>query len=331
LVKKITFATSKHFIMKKITLLFLAMTLMAALPSKAQMGSRIPTANLTIFSEDGAKFYLELNGERYNDIAQTNVRIEELPNPYYSCKVIFEDPAIPALTKKTLDVADMDGIMQDVTYRIKTNKQGKRSLNFFSNIPAEQNMMRPPNTPVYQYGRPNHMIVDARGVVVTEQVTVQQTVATPGIGMNVNMGGVAVNVNMPVMGMETTMTTTTTTSSSGGFIDDSSEDFHDDDRRGGCRRPMDTRDFEDAKSTIAASKFDDTRLSLAKQIISGNCMNTNQVLAIVKLFSFEESKLDFAKHAYGYCMEKNNYFKVVNAFTFDSSKNELNNYIQQQR
>jgi len=318
--------------MKKTTLLFIAMSLLTILPASAQMGSRTPLANLTIFSEDGAKFYLELNGERYNDVAQTNVRIEELPNPYYSCKVVFEDPAIPFLVKKTLDVADMDGVMQDVTYRIKTNKQGKRSLNFYSNIPVEQNFIRPANTPVYQYGRPNHMIVDASGIVVTEQVTVQQTMATPGIGMNVNMGGMEVNVNMPVMGMETTTMTTTTTTSSGGYVSDNRHDEHDDDRgHGGCRRAMESRDFEDAKATISASPFDDTRLSLAKQIVSGNCVNATQVMAMMKLFSFEESRLDFAKHAYGFCMEKNNYFKVVNAFTFDSSKSELNEYIQQQR
>ena len=90
--------------MKTITLLFL----MCFATATAQW---IPTANLTVFSEDGAKFYLELNGERYNTDAQTNVRIEELPNPYYSCKIVFEDPKLPVLAKDNLMVADYEGKM----------------------------------------------------------------------------------------------------------------------------------------------------------------------------------------------------------------------------
>jgi len=324
--------------MRKITFLITAFLLVCTLPAVAQM---YPTGNLTIFSEDGSKFFLELNGERYNDIPQTNVRIEELPNPYYSCKIVFAEPSKGELVKKNLMIADIDNIMQDVTYRIKTNKQGKRSLSFYSFVPAEQNMVRPANCPVYRYGKPNTMIVDAGGVVVTEQVTVQQTTtagmpATAGISMNV--GGMNVSVSAPATGMAmTTTTTTSTTTTSSGYSSHELNEYRDrddrrnDDRERGCRYAMSNTDFEQAKATLEDISFDDTRLSTAKQIISSNCLNSGQVLSIMKLFSFEESKLDFAKTAYGYCMDRNNYFKVVNAFTFDSSKNELNHYIQGQR
>ena len=73
--------------------MLLVLLLLCNIPSYAQW---VPTANLTIFSEDGLKFYLVLNGERYNDVTQTNIRIEELPNPYYNCKIIFD--------QKNLDV-----------------------------------------------------------------------------------------------------------------------------------------------------------------------------------------------------------------------------------
>lgn len=62
----------------------------------------LPTANLTIFSEDGNKFYLILNGERQNDEPQTNIRIEELPQPYYNCKIIFEDKSMKEISKNML-------------------------------------------------------------------------------------------------------------------------------------------------------------------------------------------------------------------------------------
>ena len=41
-----------------------------------------PTGALTIFSEDGDKFFLILNGEPQNNIAQSNIRVEDLPQPY---------------------------------------------------------------------------------------------------------------------------------------------------------------------------------------------------------------------------------------------------------
>ena len=68
-------------------------------------------------------------------------------------------------------------------------------------------------------------------------------------------------------------------------------------------------------------------MSTAKSILSSNCVNTDQVMQICKLFSFEQSKLDFAKHAYNKTVDKGNYFKVGEIFTFDASKTELNNFI----
>ncbi|MBK9515283.1 MAG: DUF4476 domain-containing protein, partial [Flavobacteriales bacterium] len=45
-------------------------------------------------------------------------------------------------------------------------------------------------------------------------------------------------------------------------------------------------------------------------------------------FSFEDSKLDFAKYAYDRTYDIGNYFKVNDAFTFESSMDELNEFIQ---
>jgi hypothetical protein len=94
---------------------------------------------------------------------------------------------------------------------------------------------------------------------------------------------------------------------------------------------MNNGDFEEAKRTVAANGFDETRLSTAKQIASSNCLSTNQIAALIKIFSFEESKLDFAKYAYDFCVDRNNYFKIANSFSFESSKTELNDYVQSMR
>lgn len=331
--------------MKKFTLSTLLLLLMLGVKSFAQW---IPTANLTIFSEDGEKFFLVLNGERYNDVPQTNIRIEELPNPYYNCKIIFENKSLPEITRNALMLADADGMMQDVTYRIKRDNKGRNVLRFFSQRPAEQNMVRPANCATYRFGAPNVMLGASpmNGLGTTTTIR-QTTTAAPVPNVNVNIGGVGVNMNFdaPMMGGTVTTTTTTTTTTSSGFVDDGFDDFGaqrnavrgrnrnhvQDARRGGCGMGMNNRDFEDARRTVANNGFDETRLSTAKQIISSNCMNTNQIVSILGLFSFEASKLDFAKYAFDYCIDRNNYFKVSNSFSFESSKTELNNYVQSMR
>jgi hypothetical protein len=91
---------------------------------------------------------------------------------------------------------------------------------------------------------------------------------------------------------------------------------------------MSSTDFSDAKKTIVESSFDDTKLNTAKSIASANCLSADQIVQICNLFSFEESKLDFAKFAYEYCTDSKNYFKVNNVFSFSSSKDELSEFVQ---
>jgi hypothetical protein len=330
--------------MKRITLL--CFVLISCFAANAQ---RMQTGNLTVFSEDGTRFYLELNGERYNDEAMTNVRIEELPNPYYSCKIVFENTKIPTITKKTLDIENMDGQLEDVTYRIK-NKRGKRTLQYYSSIPAEQNMRRPANTPVYQYGRPREMYVDRNGVMVTQTVTTQQN---NGFGMNVNMGGVNMNMSVPHSGGATTTTTTTTTTQGGGYGQggynnnghNNNGGHHNGNNQGGnwnnnnnnnngsrpCRNAMGNADFEEARKAIKDGNFDDTRIAIAQQIMMTNCLSSNQISEVLKLINFEDSRLQLAKYAYDYCTDKSNYFKLGSVFNFDSSKAELSEFVKSQR
>jgi len=313
--------------------ILLALLLIISTPVFAQW---VPTANLTIFSEDGAKFFLILNGERYNDVAQTNIRIEELPNPYYNCKVIFEDKSLPDISKNALMLADADGNLQDVTYRIKKDNKGKNVLRFYSQVPAQQNMLRPANCATYRFGAPNRIVGN-----VISTTTTSQTSSGPANNVSVQMGGIGLNVNIGQPVITNTTTTTVTTTRTGGIAQD---DFADDDfeqgnnsnnangrRRAGCNMAMNNANFEEAKRTVAANGFDETRLSTAKQIASSNCLNTNQIAALIKIFGFEESKLDFAKYAYDFCVDRNNYFKIANSFSFESSKTELNNYLQSMR
>lgn len=90
---------------------------------------------------------------------------------------------------------------------------------------------------------------------------------------------------------------------------------------------MDHRVFEDLKYSIHHNSFDNTRLAIARQGIAAHGASAQQVLELMNLLSFENTKLDLAKFAYQYTVDPSNYFVVNNGFTFSSSVRELDRFI----
>ncbi len=95
----------------------------------------------------------------------------------------------------------------------------------------------------------------------------------------------------------------------------------------GCPMPVDNRTFQDILGTIAQTTFENTRLQVAKQITSTNCLTVSQIMEVCKQFTFENNRLDYAKFAYDYVYDVNNYFRVGTLFTFNSNVADLTNYI----
>jgi hypothetical protein len=292
----------------------------------AQSGS-----NLVVFSEDGYKFYLVLNGIRQNELAQTNVRVTGLNQPYYSAIIIFEDKTQPSIDKKNLYVVDVaDNAKLEVTYKIKRNSKAQNVLRYFSGVPIAQAM--PPNPQVVEYNYNTTPMPQIGTTVVTQQVTTTTTngnntnvsVGTNGMGVGINMN---VNVNEPVYNETSTTTTTSynSTTSTNAYnntsTNNSNYNNNQQQNNSNCNGnyAMSQSNFSAAKSTISKQSFDETKLSTAKQIISSNCLTAAQIKEIMLLFSFEETRLALAKEAHSRCVDKNNYFLLNDAFIFSSS------------
>ena len=96
-------------------------------------------------------------------------------------------------------------------------------------------------------------------------------------------------------------------------------------------QPMNNQSFAQFIQVIKNERFDNTRLTLAKQTISVNNFSANQVREIVQQFGFDDSRLDIAKFSYKNTIDKNNYFILNDVFSFSSSKEELARYIQAYR
>ncbi len=288
---------------------------------------------LTIFSENGEKFYIILNGLRQNNVAQTNVRVDGLTQPNYTAKIIFEDKSLPEISRNYLAIADQNNVMMDVTYKIKHDKSGMPKLGMMptSFVPYQQQAAPAPDVYVVHYGTPD----PAPASTTVSQTTTTTTTAVPNTGVNVNVNGLNMGVTITdpnATTVQTTTTRTTTTTTSTQPVTQEQPVYSHPEHRG-CRDayPMQHGDFESAINTIKGQGFDETKLSTAKQIAESNCLSAGQIAEICKTFGFEDTKLTFAKFAYHHCTEPQNYFKINNVFGFSSSVDELNTYIESKK
>lgn len=322
---------------------FIAFILFTCSTAFAQLKS-----NLIFFTEQGERFSVVLNGLMQNEQPETNVKVTDLPAPSYKLKIIFEDRTLGTIDK-TIYVNQGN----EVTYAIKRNNKNEWVVRFLNEVPIAQAL--PPASGQYV------MVYNTKPAPAPQTVTQTTTTVTEtyndvpqgGISVNMNVneygGGVGLNVNMNGMNTSsqvntastsTTYSTTTTTTTTGDYYD---EEYGDPVNERpvyvlpgyngpvGCPYPMDPVDFSSVKQSIASKSFDDTRLTIAKQVISSNCLLCSQVKEIMLLFSFEDTRLELAKYAYGYTYDIGNFYKLNDAFTFESTIEELNDYISQYR
>jgi hypothetical protein len=78
---------------------------------------------------------------------------------------------------------------------------------------------------------------------------------------------------------------------------------------------------------IRKASFESSKESVAKQGLKLNKITCAQLLRILNEFSFESTKLQFAKDAYKSVVDRNNYFMINDAFTFQSSKDEMKEFL----
>ena len=144
-----------------------------------------------------------------------------------------------------------------------------------------------------------------------------------------------VNVmGMDIMDVQIQETNTTNSNSSSSSNQQQVESVPQNQNNGGqskpssCTFPISGSEYGKVTATIKSQSFEETQLKIAKQAIKANCMSTAQIKGICKMFSFEESKLEFAIYAYSFCTDKNNYYNLNDVFSFSTSVDSLNEAIE---
>lgn len=342
--------------MKRILLLLIALVSVASI--KAQ------NCNAVFFTQDGQSFQVVLNGVLQNVDFQTNVKVTDLAfEGNYKVTINFMDKQLPSVTKS---IYMMDK-STEYSYEVKMNKKGKYVMRVSNMVPIAE-APKPATTQVVTAysttpppaATPAPAAAPASTTTVTETVTTTTNTdisttdgTTDNVSMNMNVGGVGMNVNVSVNdnGMSTntnmntnatststtTYTETTTVSTSSGYtegaattqpVGEATPINNDYTGATGCAYPMSTTEFATAKKSISSKDFSDSKLTIAKQITKSNCLTADQAKQLVELFDFEDTRLEFAKFAYGYTYDLNNFYIVNDAFEFESTIEELNEYIE---
>ncbi len=310
-------------------------------------------SQITIFHQNGERFWVIVDGVKQNAQPQASVFLPEVKQEFLRVKIIFENEKIKDIDK-SIQTKDVDGNFTHSKYILKPEK-GKTVMRIHSfevltpqtTQPVIENRLetieKPANT--------NTQVQNNESLTIGTSVTDPETGKPIGIDMTIKIPtnesdgiGVTTTTKTPD-GNFTQQTQVTTTQSTVTYKENTVTENNNVvqlnkpntyqmpgyNGKIGCPWPMSETDFADAKRSISSKSFEDSKLTIAKQITSSNCLLCSQVKEIMKLFSFEDSKLDFAKYAYDYVYDLNNYYKLNDAFTFESSIDELNNYVNKKK
>jgi len=289
-----------------------------------------PISDLVIYTTEPDPFYLILNGVKQNEEPMTNVRVTDLNQPVYDASVLFSRDNVKIDKKVYLTEPGMEYV-----YKITEKKNGELTLRIQSMTAFNLAPPAPVGQQVIVYHAIPNQLPPSRTVTtttITSTSTTQNAGINGGINMAVGVPSINMNVNfqdpMNIRGAATYTESVTTTSSSaiepvglnhyvmpgyGGAI--------------GCPWPMEEGQFADAQRSVSSKDFEDSKLTVAKQITGSNCLTADQVRRMMNEFDFEGSKLNYAKFAYGKTFDIGNYYKLNDAFDFESSIDELNQYI----
>jgi hypothetical protein len=272
----------------------LSITLIALLFLVAGARIQAQQSNLTVYTETKENFTLIVNGQKINAVPAQHVRVTGLQPSQYRVEAIF---ASTALAKQGI-IIPVDG-SREITYALtRSTLAGPLTFDFVSEVAMGYMPIAPRDVTTVIYTGP---LNDPGTPVVAEPVVVVQPVAAEVRPVEAI---IVVEKPAPLPGYT-------------GPI--------------GCPDPMGETAFLDAKQSIATKKFSDTKMQMAKQITSHNCLLTSQVKDIMSEFTFESQKLDYAKFAYRYTYDKGNYYKVNDMFGFESSVRDLEKFLHEEK
>lgn len=275
---------------------------------------------LEVFSELGETFTLYVNQMKQNAAPSPRVEVKDMQAGFYQVRIDFEDPTLADFAQNNVGIEN--GVHS--TFLVKLNRKGDYVLRMNGYAPMADAPSSMPPPAGYDAGAADvgTVIAPSNGQA-TMSVQANGGTSTESVSMNVNLGNMmqaaagalgSVNVNV------TTTTTSTSTGNWGGGWED--EPVAEPAAPAGPVA-MSSMDFNDYLNAIRSKTFEDSKLSTAKAPLSGNYLTAKQIKQVMQVFTFEDSRLEFAIFAHSRCVDPSNYYQVYDAFEFELSIDDL--------
>lgn len=108
---------------------------------------------LTVFSENGDQFFLILNGIKQNNMPQTKVRVEGLPQVTNDIQIIFADNQTREIQRKITFSDPVENKAVNMVLKIERGQNGWARLVFFKSTPLNHDYRPEQGEYVMHYGR----------------------------------------------------------------------------------------------------------------------------------------------------------------------------------
>jgi hypothetical protein len=92
---------------------------------------------------------------------------------------------------------------------------------------------------------------------------------------------------------------------------------------------VDEMRMKDLKERVTAKKTDVEKMNLLKEELKNDRIVTNQVSSMMDWFSFETSKVDFAKWAYTITIDREYYRDLENKFSYKNYQEDLEQFLKE--
>lgn len=89
-------------------------------------------------------------------------------------------------------------------------------------------------------------------------------------------------------------------------------------------------EFAALQNAIKREPFDDGKQTVLKLALQNKLLNVNQLSMILKMFSFEEKKLDIAIAVYPSVSDYQNFYLLRDSFTFQTNKDKFSRFLIEQ-
>lgn len=95
-----------------------------------------------------------------------------------------------------------------------------------------------------------------------------------------------------------------------------------------CSGKMDDTLFKTKYQEIAGKYFEETRMSLSKELVDHYCLSSEQVKDLMSLFSYDRSRMDFASYAIVKVIDPENFMVCKESFMISANGTVIEDLIK---